>query len=572
MSIRRHLVLLLSIVALALLGLGGSAMLQFQKTSALMRSLTQGAMPAYLATVELGSALKSLQIDAVNLVNAPDAAVAQQSAEALSTSRQRLAALLATQRERTDTETQARIVQQAQESLAGYFEALDQVAALTLAGQKPLADATLSGNAAPALQELQQVLDTLSVEKRRYTQASVDSLEAELNRGFTVLVLSTGAALAVLVALGLRIYRHIARPLRAMEQTVVEIADALDFTRRVPVSRDDEIGQTIAAFNRLIDTLQTSFAEMAQIIHHNEAAAVEMHASAVTLEHIASTGNVSSQDINRVIVDIQAQIDRIHADTHAAGLLTEVSGEQATSNGAVIRQTVQGIHELSGKVESAAERVFVLANAGKNIGKLVQEIREIADQTNLLALNAAIEAARAGEVGRGFAVVADEVRKLSDLSGGTGKKIGETVETVNKAIASTLEISRQYAAQDAETVTKSELVIEHVVSRVQNAVDSLKESSNVLRQETSMIGEEIAEVLVALQFQDRISQVLGHVSSDMGKLKDRIVDHEAHASTLIDAAAWLEELSHTYTVPEQHEVHSGGKARAAAVESEITFF
>ena len=63
MSIRRHLVLLLSIVALALLGLGGSAMLQFQKTSALMRSLTQGAMPAYLATVELGSALKSLQID-----------------------------------------------------------------------------------------------------------------------------------------------------------------------------------------------------------------------------------------------------------------------------------------------------------------------------------------------------------------------------------------------------------------------------------------------------------------------------------------------------------------------------
>ncbi len=222
--------------------------------------------------------------------------------------------------------------------------------------------------------------------------------------------------------------------------------------------------------------------------------------------------------------------------------------------------------------ETMLHEIASLSQFTEGLKRMANDVGDIAKQTNLLALNAAIEAARAGEVGRGFAVVADEVRKLSDLSGGTGKKIGETVETVNKAIASTLEISRQYAAQDAETVTKSELVIEHVVSRVQNAVDSLTESSNVLRQETSMIGEEIAEVLVALQFQDRISQVLGHVSSDMGKLKDRIVDHEAHASTLIDAAAWLEELSHTYTVPEQHEVHSGGKARAAAVESEITFF
>lgn len=226
--------------------------------------------------------------------------------------------------------------------------------------------------------------------------------------------------------------------------------------------------------------------------------------------------------------------------------------------------------------ESMLSEVASLSQFTDGLKRMAQDVADIAKQTNLLALNAAIEAARAGEVGRGFAVVADEVRKLSDLSGGTGKKIGETVETVNKAITATLEISQQYAQQDAAMVVNSEQVIEHVVGRVQKAVADLSDSSDLLRQETRSIGEEIAEVLVALQFQDRVSQMLGHVRNDMDKLKERIADQEQHradgvVAEAVDAATWLEELSHTYTVPEQHVVHGGGTARGAAT-SEITFF
>jgi methyl-accepting chemotaxis protein len=226
--------------------------------------------------------------------------------------------------------------------------------------------------------------------------------------------------------------------------------------------------------------------------------------------------------------------------------------------------------------ESMLTEVASLSQFTDGLKRMAQDVADIAKQTNLLALNAAIEAARAGEVGRGFAVVADEVRKLSDLSGGTGKKIGETVETVNKAIAATLEISQQYAQQDAEMVVNSEQVIEHVVGRVQKAVADLSDSSDLLRQETRSIGDEIAEVLVALQFQDRVSQMLGHVCNDMSKLQERIAGQEQRradgiAAEAVDAATWLEELSHTYTIPEQHVVHKGGTARAAAA-SEITFF
>jgi methyl-accepting chemotaxis protein len=226
--------------------------------------------------------------------------------------------------------------------------------------------------------------------------------------------------------------------------------------------------------------------------------------------------------------------------------------------------------------ESMLGEVTSLSQFTEALKLMATQVGDIAKQTNLLALNAAIEAARAGDIGRGFAVVADEVRNLSNLSGETGKKISETVETVNKAIAATLQISHQYAQQDEEMILNSEKVIEHVVGRVHKAVVGISDSSNVLRQETQSIGEEISEVLVALQFQDRVSQVLNHICNDMSKLKNRIASQEKQLADgsmpgPIDATTWLDELSHTYTVPEQHVVHNGGAPRATA-SSEITFF
>lgn len=228
--------------------------------------------------------------------------------------------------------------------------------------------------------------------------------------------------------------------------------------------------------------------------------------------------------------------------------------------------------------ESMLTQVTSLSSFTDALKQMATNVQDIAKQTNLLALNASIEAARAGEAGRGFAVVADEVHKLATLSGETGRKIGETTETVNRAIASTLEISRQYARQDEEMIGKSEDTIEQVVERVRVAVRELQETSGRLREENQAIGGEIADVLVALQFQDRVSQVLTHVTNDMNKLNEHIAECRRQLAAGagpggIDATTWLEELSRGYTVPEQHVVHSGGRPVVASESSaDITFF
>jgi methyl-accepting chemotaxis protein len=227
--------------------------------------------------------------------------------------------------------------------------------------------------------------------------------------------------------------------------------------------------------------------------------------------------------------------------------------------------------------ETLLHEVMALAGLTEQLQSMALDVGNIAKQTNLVALNAAIEAARAGEIGRGFAVVADEIRKLSSLSGDTGKRIGETVDTVSSAIANTLAISRRYAEQDEATVNNSSEVIEQVIQRFRSATTELFDSSHELRQESQSVGREIAQVLVDLQFQDRVSQVLSLVRNDLEKLHDSLAQGlrdggAGSALTPLDADAWLEQLARTYTMPELHDVHRGKGQGASSNESEITFF
>lgn len=230
---------------------------------------------------------------------------------------------------------------------------------------------------------------------------------------------------------------------------------------------------------------------------------------------------------------------------------------------------------LSNK-ENELKEVMQLSGFTEQLQQMAKFVGDIASQTNLLALNAAIEAARAGEAGRGFAVVADEVRKLSSMSGETGRKISETVITVNAAIARTVQMSRHHAEQDTLTLADSERVVSQVIEHFRGNAQTIVSNSHDLQQQSANVADEIAQVLVELQFQDRVSQMLTLITRDLGKLQAQL--DERHESSLngqsltpMVSDRWLQELSTAYTMPEQHAIH-GGKTHAKADASEITFF
>ncbi len=231
-----------------------------------------------------------------------------------------------------------------------------------------------------------------------------------------------------------------------------------------------------------------------------------------------------------------------------------------------IQQRDELLHEISGLSEITNE-----------LSTMGADVAGIASQTNLLALNAAIEAARAGEYGRGFAVVADEVRTLSSRSGETGSRIGKRIQQANAALQKTLDRTTEYAAQDDERLSKSESSISEVLNQFQRSSENILHSASSLESESSHVQHSVEEVLVNLQFQDRVGQILGHVTGDMEKFANIIkVQKQQLAANeelqLINVENWLADVRKTYTTLEQVDVHHGKHSFNNPNNSDVTLF
>ena len=228
---------------------------------------------------------------------------------------------------------------------------------------------------------------------------------------------------------------------------------------------------------------------------------------------------------------------------------------------------------LSSKIELLGE-VTQLQGFTSELQTMAIDVQGIANQTNLLALNAAIEAARAGESGRGFSVVASEVRTLSQRSSDTGQKIMDKVDGICTAIDSTVNITENQLQDEKTKSTESQQLIHDVISRLELIINRFTDSTVLLKDHSEHINAEINDVLVSLQYQDRMAQILGHTKDEIGRFS--LLLSNPNEIQLIDKVRWLQEMQKGYTTDEQRILHEGGTATNSNVsegnEDAIDFF
>lgn len=193
-----------------------------------------------------------------------------------------------------------------------------------------------------------------------------------------------------------------------------------------------------------------------------------------------------------------------------------------------------------------------------DLRKLAREVQTVARSTNLVAVNAAIEANRAGTEGHSFAIVADEVRRLAAQSGSTGDQIAARIATIDRA----MEALQARVGSDLESDEATMLAARHtarrVVMKVLESAAQMADSSRAMRDLNRDVQRQIEELMVGLQHQDRFSQMLASISTDMERFETWLGTGEMSSAS--HASEWLERLARSYTTQEQRHEHHGTTA------------
>ncbi|MGC7895468.1 methyl-accepting chemotaxis protein [Vibrio anguillarum] len=245
---------------------------------------------------------------------------------------------------------------------------------------------------------------------------------------------------------------------------------------------------------------------------------------------------------------------------------------------AMLSKAVDELRESQKTREHMLDEMRSLDQYTVDLKKMATDVVGIAEKTNLLALNAAIESARAGEAGRGFAVVADEVRNLSQRSREIASSMTEKVNVVSDAINTTFKTAEMAIAAESEQMEQTEQRIDYVINHFQDMAQTLQQQSERLKEDAFSVKETISSVIVKLQFQDRVSQILEQISTNLKELSDSLEllkqDSNHAIAGELSPQKWLEKMTKNYTMIEQHESHKGKvtEVKSKVTSTDITFF
>nr|WP_315445609.1 methyl-accepting chemotaxis protein [uncultured Pseudomonas sp.] len=251
----------------------------------------------------------------------------------------------------------------------------------------------------------------------------------------------------------------VTRPINSVAEMLKNIASGEgDLTQRLNYSKQDELGELVNWFNRFLDKLQPTIAQIKQSIS-------EARGTADQSSEIARQTSEGMQVQFREIDQVATASNEMSATAHdvansASNAANAAKGaDQSAKDGmSIIERSTRDINQLADEVSKAVTEVEALAVNSEQIGSVLEVIRSIAEQTNLLALNAAIEAARAGESGRGFAVVADEVRNLAKRTQDSVEEIRvviERIQTGTRGVVATMHSSQTQAHNNAGQIRQA---------------------------------------------------------------------------------------------------------------------
>lgn len=245
--------------------------------------------------------------------------------------------------------------------------------------------------------------------------------------------------------------------------------------------------------------------ELRDVVSHTETVAWDLCQRFQRIAHQAASGTEAGMSANGqspeedkaaiqgILDDIQQLLDQF---VEKMGRLVEASTSSVAAMSAVETHT-------------------------RGIAAMLDHLEFVASETSLLSLNASIEAARAGEHGRGFAVVAQEVSKLATQSGRAAGDIHRLVKRVDASIDRAKLTMKHLEALVARSQVETRDVraqVGAVTTAMCASQASLEARVDEANQRTRKLEQDIAGIVVSLQFQDVTRQRIEKVAGSLERL------------------------------------------------------
>jgi methyl-accepting chemotaxis protein len=398
----------------------------------------------------------------------------------------------------------------------------------------------IKSNAATMVKNINDVVSTLDKDSSK-------KITTSKNISIMFLILS----LVIILFSFYIISKSVLKPLDTLIEIVKNIAAGEgDLTKRININRKDEIGELskwfdifIANINDIVrsvgDTSKNVKLTSEQISNTSYETSKATEIIAIAIQEVSEGTVTQTRQVDNMFNMVNSMSEYLKNSSDIINSVLDDS--KSTENEALLGNTqvktaINQLNVLSTTTNNVSERLQLLVESSKEIGRIIEMITDISDQTNLLALNASIEAARAGEHGRGFAVVAEEVRKLADQTVTATKQIIPIINNIQSETSS----AREHMQNNVNEVEKEVHLMKTAEQALNDIVEKAKSTYNGVKT-IDEINSKINSSFVNIE--EAAKSITDIVNENSDNTQNVAASVEEQTASVEEVAASVSELS-----------------------------